>query len=167
MTSCFVKMFCSAPNSRWYGDEHWSNKKNHKINSKQKQVKKTHSQKPHKYQKCVSKINHELHERKHLLCNWWFQSMTTWYQAWQTLNYIHKVRFGDAEYCGHDFMYHKKHHQSHESSFMPKQHEIYTSKSHIYIWFASISKIAVWFVIPKNDYIKYLHDVFTKAPKSL
>ena len=55
------------------------------------------------------------------------------YKAWETL--ILKIFFGDAEYCEHDFyVSYKKHHQTHENTFMPKQQKNYTSKGYMYTY---------------------------------
>ena len=75
---------------------------------------------------------------------------------------IHKVLFGDAEYRGHYFyVSYEKHHQNHEKQ------KIYISKSHMYIYDLHQHQKTLlydsWF--QKNDYVKYLHDIFTKCTK--
>ena len=55
-------------------------------------------------------------------------SVTGNFKAGQTLIHIHKVFFGDAEYCKHAFyVSYNKHHQNQENAFMPKEQKIYTS----------------------------------------
>ena len=61
-----TKMFCSTPKSRRYWDEHRSNKQ-------KSQVKKTYSQKQHKYQKYISK-------------NYWRVARANTFTVWLTIS---------------------------------------------------------------------------------
>ena len=80
-------------------------------------------------------------------------------KAWQTLSHIHKILFGDAEYCGHEFMYRTK--SIIKTMKMPSAKttgNLYIKKSHVYLYdfFASTSKLRYdsWF--QKNwNYEKY------------
>ena len=134
-----TKMFFSTPKSRWYGDEHGNNKQKSQSKFKNKNKLQKHTVKTTQILKIHFKTL--ITDRKHLLCDCWFHSMTTWYnqiKAWQTLSHIHKVLFGGEEYFGYDFhVSYKKHDENHENAWMPKHWKIYTSKSFMYIWTAA------------------------------
>ena len=83
------------------------------------------------------------------------------------MSHIHKVLFGDAEYCGHEFyVSYKKHHQKHENAFMPKQQKIYTLQVTCIHDLHQHQKLRYDSLFQKNHHIKYSHDIFTKVPES-
>ena len=147
-------MFGSTPKSRWYGDEHASNRRKSQNKFKTTNKLKKHAVENHtNIKNTFEKINHELHEQKHLLCNWWFQTMAA-NKKHVTHWVIHEVLFGDAKYCGHDF------HASCQNN-----RNLYIKKSYVYIYdlHQHQKNIAVWFVIPKKllcqIFAWYLHQM--------
>ena len=137
-----IKMFCSTPKSWWYGHEHRSNKQKSQKKFKNKNNLKKHTVKKHtNIKNTFQKINHNVipsnkkHDKHWVIFTRYFLGMQ-------------------------NIVSYKKHHQNQENAFMPKQQKIYTSQV-MYTWFASASKIAVWFVISKESLYQifawYLH----------
>ena len=159
-----TKIFCSTSKWRWYGDAHESNKQKLQNKFKNKNKFKKHRIKNHTNIKIYFK---KLVMWKHLLCNWWFQNMITWYDAWQKLSHIHKVLFDDAEYCTHEFyVSYTSIIKTMKMSSCQNNRNLYIKKSHANMTCITHQKLRYnsWF--QKNECVKYLHDIFIKVPKS-
>ena len=115
---------------------------------KQTQVNKTYCQKPYKYQNTFQKINHALHERKHLLCDYMIPSNKLHDKHW--IIFTRYLLMMQNIVCI-SFIYHTK---SIKTMKMPSCQNsikfIHQEVSCIFVWFASTSKFAVWFVIAKE-----------------
>ena len=139
---------------------------NHKMNTKQqtkitksiqkqKQAKKTYSRKPHKYQTYMSK-NYSRVARTNAFTVWLVISKHDYLIPSNKKHNKHWVIFTRYFLVMHNivdmsFMYHAK--SIIKTKKMPScqnNRNFIHHKSHIYIWFASTSKTAVWFVISKE-----------------
>ena len=104
-----------TPKSQWYGDEHGSNKQRSQDKFKNKNKLKKHTVQNHTNIKTTfQKINHELHKHKHLLCDWWFQSMPSWYHQTKSMKNIESQCRILWTWI---WVFYKKHHQNHENAF--------------------------------------------------
>ena len=151
-----IKIFCLTPKSRWYGDEHGSNNQKSQNTFKNKNKLKKLTVKNHtNIKNTFQKINHEyLHERKHVLRDWWFQSTISWYNQTKSMTNVESYSQEIFWWCKilwtWVYVSYKKHHQNHENLHVKTTGNLYIKKSHIFVRFASTSKIVAWFVIPKE-----------------
>ena len=105
-----------------------------------------------------------LHEWKHLLCDWWFQNMITWYDRIKSMTNIES--YSQGTFWWYRILYTWVLCIIQKASSKPWKclhAKTIENGNMIYITHQNL-RYDSWF--KKNECIKYLHGIFIKVPKS-